>query len=282
MNEKMRSPRSSSMRSYSRSFELPEDEVDLNEDPNITSGVMLPIFLNDLHCQDHHDDHEQDLVEVTLDIDDDNIIVRSVTPTRQQAPREAGADEDVALERNLSITARIRRKFPWIRSSSSRASSEAGEPAGGALSAREARKIRARLDRNCSSAQRALGGLRFMNETTTGANGNEEVWRKVEERFRCLAKDGLLAREDFGECIGKKPTFHELLPYILSASSSIMQSTSSLPLLSSPPSDQSQNLNHQFYTIGTITLYLCMRKNLMSFRVHKRSRSQTRLTYFSI
>lgn len=222
----MRSSRSSSKHSYSRSFELPED--DLNEDPKMISGAMLPIFLNDLHRQYQQDD-EQDLVEVTLDIDDDSIIVRSVTPTaQQQGSREVG-DGDAELERSPSITARIRRKFPWIRSGSSRASSEADEPAT-ALSAREARKIRARLDRNRSSAQRALGGLRFISKTTTGMNDNEEImWRKVEQRFRCLAKDGLLAREDFGECIGKKLFFHEPLTMML-VFSSVMQLMFSLSL----------------------------------------------------
>ncbi|OWM74356.1 respiratory burst oxidase homolog protein E isoform X2 [Punica granatum] len=202
----MRSSRSSSKRSsYARSFELPED--DLDESPKTIGGAMLPIFLSDLqHNQNRHHHDEQDLVEITLDIDDDSIIVRSVTPTPQgqcgstQASREV-ENGDAVLERNLSITARIRKKFPWIRSSSSRASSEAGEPTA-VLSSREVRRVRARLDRNRSSAQRALGGLRFISKTTAGANGNEEMWRKVEQRFESLEKDGLLAREDFGECIG--------------------------------------------------------------------------------
>ncbi|KAK4756855.1 hypothetical protein SAY87_006982 [Trapa incisa] len=188
------------------------DAADGDDNPGMaSSAVMLPIFLNDLHRRHHHGGdgellQEDDLVEVTLDIDEDSIVVRSVTPTHQQAD---GAMDAAALERNLSVTTRIRRKFPWIRSGSSRASSEAGEPTGPALlSAREARRARARLERNRSSAQRALGGLRFISKTTAsetagdGGNGKEEMWRKVEERFRCLAKDGLLAREDFGECIG--------------------------------------------------------------------------------
>ncbi|GLT30258.1 hypothetical protein SLA2020_050690, partial [Shorea laevis] len=44
-------------------------------------------------------------------------------------------------------------------------------------------------------------GLRFINKTT-GTNDTDDQWRKVESRFESLAKDGLLAREEFGECIG--------------------------------------------------------------------------------
>lgn len=56
-----------------------------------------------------------------------------------------------------------------------------------------------KLARNeSSSTQRALGGLRFITESDT----NNHLWAKVETRFNALAKDGLLNREDFGECIG--------------------------------------------------------------------------------
>ena len=44
-------------------------------------------------------------------------------------------------------------------------------------------------------------GLRFISKS---GEATEELWRKVEERFNVLAKDGLLAREDFGECIGEE------------------------------------------------------------------------------
>ncbi|XP_027329153.1 respiratory burst oxidase homolog protein E [Abrus precatorius] len=67
------------------------------------------------------------------------------------------------------------------------------------VTARNARKMRVKLERTRSSAQRALKGLRFISKS---GEASDELWRKVEERFSFLAKDGLLAREDFGECIG--------------------------------------------------------------------------------
>ncbi|KAI4376478.1 hypothetical protein MLD38_014235 [Melastoma candidum] len=179
--------------------------------------AMLPAFLND----------QQDLVEVTLELDDasNNIVVRSVTPTRGGRDGRASMGDRSrelvsTMERNLSISSRIRRKFPWLRSESESGSEvdcgAVGDCGGGAGvitigggGTGDGRRVRARLDRSKSSAQRALKGLRFISKTTTGvagkARGEDEAaeqWRKVERRFDRLAKDGMLSREDFGECIG--------------------------------------------------------------------------------
>ncbi|KAK4373111.1 hypothetical protein RND71_008495 [Anisodus tanguticus] len=70
------------------------------------------------------------------------------------------------------------------------------------MTTREEMKSKLELVRNKSSAQRALGGLRFISKTTGESDINDDLWGKVETRFNDLAKDGLLAREDFGECIG--------------------------------------------------------------------------------
>lgn len=186
---------SSSKRSnYSRSFELPEDDLDGSTTICGGGGAMLPIFLNGLGRQSNN---SQDLVEVTLELEEDSVVVCSVTPTRDelqpQPPR---------LERNLSITSRIRRKFPWLRSEIA-SDDEAAEEENTIMSARDARRIKASLQRSGSNAQQALKGLRFISKSTgTRACDSEELWRKVESRFRKLAKDGLLSREDFGECIG--------------------------------------------------------------------------------
>lgn len=196
--------------SYSRGFDLPEefddeeDEAAAAADYGSVGGAMLPVFLNDLR-----QNSQQDLVEVTLELEDDSIVVRSVTPTsNNNRAFAAAADENpdpaaaaAALDRNLSVTTRIRRKFPWLRSGSSRAGSEAEAPTA-AAAAREARRARAQLDRSRSSAQRALKGLRFISKANFCARDAEELWRQVEARFHRLARDGLLAREDFGECIG--------------------------------------------------------------------------------
>lgn len=186
------SPGSSSKRSnYSRTYDFPEELVDSGD--YAVGGAMLPIFLNDLSPN-----HRQDLVEVTLELEDDSIVLCSVTPTATANP--AGDEAATGfLGRSLSATSKLCRKFSWLRSTSSRASSEAEDPT---ISARDARKITAKLQRTRSSAQQALKGLRFIRKTT-GASDADELWKKVESRFKSLAKDGLLSREDFGECIGK-------------------------------------------------------------------------------
>ncbi|KAL0653739.1 hypothetical protein Bca4012_096430 [Brassica carinata] len=79
------------------------------------------------------------------------------------------------------------------------------------MSARDKRKEEVKLQRTRSSAQRALQGLQFINKTTKGNSCGcgwdcdcDEMWKKVEKRFESLSREGLLAREDFGECVGMK------------------------------------------------------------------------------
>ncbi|XAR51110.1 NAD(P)H oxidase [Bertholletia excelsa] len=190
----MRSPSSftssSKLSNYGRSFELPQDR----RESYGVGGAMLPIFLNDLR-----NNSQRDLVEVTLELEDDSILLCSVTPTSNgNAAGELEAAGNRFLARSLSATSRICRKFSWLRSPSSRAASDVEEPT---VSARDARRMKAKLDRTRSSAQRALRGLRFISKTT-GVSDSNELWKTVESRFESLAKDGLLCREDFGECIG--------------------------------------------------------------------------------
>ncbi|TYH60996.1 hypothetical protein ES332_D07G019000v1 [Gossypium tomentosum] len=198
---------SSKLSNYSRSFELPEDFDDLAGDEYGVGGAMLPIFLSGLQRN-----NQQDLVEVTLELENDSIVFCSVTPST--TPQQVGAEEKEGgsvngssgiLARSLSATSRIRRKFAWLKSgSSSRASSSAAEVdqiQDRRITARDERRIKAKLQRTKSSAERALKGLRFISKNT-GENDAVEMWKRVESRFESLAKDGLLAREDFGECIG--------------------------------------------------------------------------------
>lgn len=199
---------SSKLSNYSRSFELPEDFDDLARDEDGVGGAMLPIFLSDLQRN-----NQQDLVEVTLELEHDSIVFCKVTPSTT-TPQQVGADEKEGgsvnsssgiLARSLSATSRVRRKFAWLKSgSSSRASSSAAEVdqiQDRRITARDERRIKAKLQRTKSSAERALKGLRFISKNT-GENDSVEMWKRVESRFKSLAKDGLLAREDFGECIG--------------------------------------------------------------------------------
>ncbi|XP_022754767.1 respiratory burst oxidase homolog protein E-like [Durio zibethinus] len=193
--------RSSNLSNYSRSFELPEGLEDLPRDDYGVGGAMLPIFLSDLRRN-----NQRDLVEVTLELENDSIVFCSVAPSTPPIitdEKEASVTASSGiLSRSLSATSRIRRKFGWLRSgSSSRASSSAGIDQDRRITARDERRIKAKLQRTKSSAERALKGLRFISKNT-GANDAEEMWKRVESRFESLAKDGLLAREDFGECIG--------------------------------------------------------------------------------
>ncbi|TYI17343.1 hypothetical protein ES332_A07G017500v1 [Gossypium tomentosum] len=198
---------SSKLSNYSHSFELPEDFDDLAGDEYGVGGAMLPIFLSGLQRN-----NQQDLVEVTLELENDSIVFCSLTPST--TPQQVGAEEKEGgsvngssgiLARSLSATSRIRRKFAWLKSgSSSRASSSAAEVdqiQDRRITARDERRIKAKLQRTKSSAERALKGLRFISKNT-GENDAVEMWKRVESRFESLAKDGLLAREDFGECIG--------------------------------------------------------------------------------
>ncbi|XP_052200308.1 respiratory burst oxidase homolog protein E isoform X2 [Diospyros lotus] len=185
--------------SYTRTFALPDDHHhsrDSSADYLNFGGAMLPVFLNDLR----RNRHPNDFVQVTLELDAaaDSILVCSVAPTSNAAADDQPPPANGFLARSLSATSRIRRKFSWLRSSSSRAPSETEAPT---VSARDVMRMRAKLDRTRSSAQRALRGLRFISKTTGTSDANE-LWRKVESRFDYLAKDGLLCREDFGECIG--------------------------------------------------------------------------------
>ncbi|BBH08179.1 Riboflavin synthase-like superfamily protein, partial [Prunus dulcis] len=175
-------------------FEQPEETT------SSVGGAMLPKFLSDL---------SQDLVEVTLELNDDNdeIVLCSVAPASDDVSAADGI-----LQRSMSATSRrIRRTFGWLRSASSRTTASNSESLEFALSARDARRLKAKLQRTRSSARRALDGLRFISRTTVGANGAEELWKQVEARFESLADDGLLARPDFGECIGKLTDFEGMV-----------------------------------------------------------------------
>jgi respiratory burst oxidase len=161
------------------------------------AGGMLPEFLAD----------QGDLVEVMLELDEESMVVRSVTPTAAAAALPSGTTDggSRSLSRCSSTTSRIRRKFTWLRSPSPSASRRHSNPPA-ALAARERRRAQARLDRSRSGARRALKGLRFISHTTAEGGSARatpaELWRGVEERFNLLSRDGLLARDDFGECIG--------------------------------------------------------------------------------
>ncbi|KAK2395979.1 respiratory burst oxidase protein A [Trifolium repens] len=181
-------------------------ELDLPENFETDSekhvyGAMLPVFLNDIRSN-----HHKELVEITLELEDNAVVLRNIASAPNGSPSSSHATGDeatVGLSRSLSIASRIRKKFPWLRSLSLQTSTSSSESVTTAVEdpmmARNARRMRAELERTRSSAQRGLKGLRFISKS---GEASEELWRKVEKRFGFLAKDGLLDREEFGECIG--------------------------------------------------------------------------------
>ncbi|WJX28630.1 hypothetical protein P8452_17324 [Trifolium repens] len=183
-----------------------KNELDLPENFETDSekhvyGAMLPVFLNDIRSN-----HHKELVEITLELEDNAVVLRNIASAPNGSPSSSHATGDeatVGLSRSLSIASRIRKKFPWLRSLSLQTSTSSSESVTTAIEdpmmARNARRMRAELERTRSSAQRGLKGLRFISKS---GEASEELWRKVEKRFGFLAKDGLLDREEFGECIG--------------------------------------------------------------------------------
>ncbi|CAJ2644701.1 unnamed protein product [Trifolium pratense] len=174
---------------------------DLPESEKHVYGAMLPVFLNDLRSN-----HHKELVEITLELEDNAVVLRNIASAPNASPSSSHATGDEAtggFSRSLSIASRIRKKFPWLRSLSMQTSTSSSESVTTAVEdpmmARNARRMRAELERTRSSAQRGLKGLRFISKSGEAC---EELWRKVEKRFGFLAKDGLLDREEFGECIG--------------------------------------------------------------------------------
>ncbi|KAL2250994.1 UNVERIFIED_CONTAM: Respiratory burst oxidase protein E [Sesamum indicum] len=171
---------------YSRSFDLPGD----SSEPTAVGGAMLPIFLNDLRR--HGNGEGRESVEVvTVDLMDN---AAAGLPANQ--PLANGF-----LARSTSAASRLRRMFSW-RSTRKSTSDGEDQHQAAVAAAREMMRMKTKMMRNKSSAQRALGGLRFINKSTGGGSDANVMWKQVEARFDVLAKDGLLSRHDFGECIG--------------------------------------------------------------------------------
>ncbi|KAI3447247.1 hypothetical protein Pfo_003912 [Paulownia fortunei] len=197
----MRTSSFGSSSKVSRSSDLPEGSC---EPPFYAAGgAMLPVYLNDLR----RNNNGEEMVEVTLELDDNSVVLCSVAPATANHNAASAEDEPVSngfLSRSTSAAARLRRMFSWRRTPSARTSTSDAEDQHQAavVSAREMMKMKAKMMRNKSSAQRALGGLRFISKSTGGESDPNVPWKQVEARFDVLAKDGLLSRQDFGECIG--------------------------------------------------------------------------------
>lgn len=179
---------------------------------------------------------DEQLVEVTLDVHDDSIVLRSVIPAINAASDDpeivlvetGGLDrrssarsssfgrsassrlKQFSQELKAEASARVKQFSQELKrfSRSTRSSASRNNNlglSGDPMTARQLRKQRAQLDRNRSGAQKALRGLRFISNATVNNNGDGQgQWRIVECRFNELAKDGRLSRSDFAQCIGMK------------------------------------------------------------------------------
>uniref|UniRef100_A0A0D3ETQ3 FAD-binding FR-type domain-containing protein n=1 Tax=Oryza barthii TaxID=65489 RepID=A0A0D3ETQ3_9ORYZ len=185
--------------------------------PRWGSGVTTPRSLStgsSPRGSDRSSDDGEELVEVTLDLqEDDTIVLRSVEPAAGGAAAASSSGRRRCGGRRRTGCCSSRRSSkprPWPARASSRRTSPSGSaaataaakrkaPSGleSALAARAARRQRAQLDRTRSGAHKALRGLRFIS-----SNKANNAWMEVQANFDRLARDGYLSRSDFAECIG--------------------------------------------------------------------------------
>ncbi|KAF6162143.1 hypothetical protein GIB67_008272 [Kingdonia uniflora] len=174
---------------------------------------------------------DEELVEVTLDVkDDDTIVLRSVellepepvtlivtsstTPlSRSSTMRRTSSHKFLQFSHELKAEAVTKvkqfsqefkaelRRFSWSHGSKTFSATSSSSHLDLALAARALRKQRAKLDRSKSGTQKALKGLRFISKKST--NG-PDAWIEVQNNFNKLSKDEFLNRSDFAQCIGMR------------------------------------------------------------------------------
>lgn len=132
---------------------------------------------------------DEQYVEVTLDVRDDSVAVRSVKAAEMEEDPEAtllgkGLEKRSTSKVMRNASTRIRQVSQEIKRLTS--FSKRPPPPG-------------RLDRTRTAAAHALKGLKFISKTDGGAG-----WAAVEKRFDEItaSTDGLLPRSRFCECIG--------------------------------------------------------------------------------
>ncbi|KAM7269087.1 hypothetical protein ACFE04_024584 [Oxalis oulophora] len=138
---------------------------------------------------DHH--HDEDYVEITLDIRDDSFAVHSVQGT--------GNDEsELVLLAKKTLENKSSSFRSTLRNTSSRIRQVSHELKRFTSISRQSRKF----DRNKSAATHALKGFKFI--TTKSGVASTSGWPNVEKRFYELtaSTNGRLHCSMFGECIG--------------------------------------------------------------------------------
>ncbi|RYQ90301.1 hypothetical protein Ahy_B09g096463 isoform D [Arachis hypogaea] len=123
-------------------------------------------------------DEGNELVEITLDVRNDSVIVQNVRRGDSETTYLASRLE----KRPSSLGQRLRQVSQELKRMTS------------------APKAFDKIDRSKSGAARALQGLKFMSKS--GVVGSDEGWLQVEKRFEELSIDGKLPKTRFSQCIG--------------------------------------------------------------------------------
>lgn len=173
----------------------------------------------------------EEFVEVTLDLQhDDRIVLRSVEPATvvnidnavsvgSETPKSASISRSSTFKRSSSnllrqfsqefkaeAVAKARQFSQELKAELKRFSWSHGHSAGpgngfdSAMAARALRKRQAQLDRTRSGAHKALRGLKFISNKTSGV----DAWNQIQSNFDKLAQNGFLYRSDFAQCIGSE------------------------------------------------------------------------------
>lgn len=155
---------------------------------------------------------DRQFLEVTLDLSDENVILRSISPLEEEESQQTGK---ITLSKLLRYHSSRSIRLSTQLSSSSSLDFGSGSASRRSLASKVPNFDRDRLItssdhhdsaslvRSRSGAENALRGLRFISRTIENEDRQKELWKSVESRFWKLASpDGMLDRADFGLCIG--------------------------------------------------------------------------------
>ena len=134
-----------------------------------------------------------------LDSSSSSLIAKKRRPTAHGPLSAAGKLRQVSQELSQELKAEMRKLSANLGIGNTVDGSSHGSSRAAMLMKRK-KKV---LARSISGTQYALQGLQFISKATGNAHASDDLWKGVETRFHQLAVDGLLAREDFGYCIGK-------------------------------------------------------------------------------
>lgn len=240
--ELMHTPRSNDL------FEPPQDHVIEMLSPSASFQRKLQLrssSMNDAHPNDHDDE----LLEVTLDVGADGLTLRGINPASPSAgsnvlsAQEASMVVDNYMEMRaghpmhgskVSVSQKVKQLSHELRrlsrtgsrllsarfkdpdwqvfkdgedesSESSTESSATHAHVHPSVDPPHTKAEEVKLERNVSSAEHALEGLKIINKVTATAD-QQRQWEAVKARFQSLKnEEGLLKKSDFAKCIDMRP-----------------------------------------------------------------------------